>query len=290
MSLDYMKTPVEDILGLIDEKPILEELYDRAKNLQPQLKVEILELLYLGLKVWLPRDFQEFSSIDTEKSYQNGKIIVDLIGTNTGSCAPFSRFKGSKTLCDWKTTFQPVHGDKFKNKCVGSWQWKKYAAAIPDAKLFSYRGISRVTLDPIGWDNKPAPRTSEVIIEIPPDIDKAVEIQDNSIKAQMNALQPFPIWPMNPDSCWDFGVPCREYDACKNYNIIDGTIDIPEYISYSSMSTFLRCPERFRMKELRKQQQLEDDTDPGDQTVVGVMFHWAISEYYKEIWRKKNNG
>jgi len=287
LSSQYLKTNFEDLIKEIDEEKILQTLSQNHPTTPPKLWAEALELIFLTLSTWLPRDVQEFESIEIEKSYKNGKIFIDLIGKNRGTLKPFSDHKGLKTLVDWKTTFQPVDGEKFKNKCVSSWQWKTYGAVVKDAKFFSYRGICRTTFDPLN-SGEPRPRVREVLIPIPPDIDKAVEIQYNGIHKQLESLKLLPIWPMNTESCWDFGVPCPELEACKNYTLHDQLIEVGGDLSYSSMMTFLRCPERYRMKEVRKQGFLEDDLESTDSTLVGTLVHEGLAEYYKAVWSIKD--
>lgn len=285
---DYLKTPLDSLLETIDFTKIYDELYKIPGAVTSgELWAETHELILLALETWLARDVQEFTNVKIETPYNEGKIIIDLEADCRGTIAPFKKYNNCKILLDWKTTQSPVDTDSWKNKCVMSWQWKKYAETRP-ATLFIYRGISRSVYEPRKSkdETRNHERTREVIIEIPQNIAPAVQNQFGSVKAQMDALKPFVIWPQNTDSCWDFSVRCPEYDGCMSYGNPPKTLEYNKPLSYSSMQLFLRCPEKFRMRELRRSGavELEDDPNDTDATVVGTMFHAAMAEIYRQIF------
>ena len=286
---DYLTQDLKPIIDKIDWDKVYNELVlSQGAKPTEELWRETTNLLLLALEMWIRRDLQEFENVTVEQKYKNGKVIIDLEATCKGTLAPFERYKGEKVLLDWKTTFDIVDSEKWRNKCLGSWQWKTYAAERNSAKIFIYRGISRSLWEPktSGGVVTEYSRTKEILIEIPPDIDKSVKLQYTGVTAQLNALKNFPIWPTNPspDTCWAWSTPCPELSDCTNYSMLEHPLTYEEELSYSSMSRFMMCPERFRKQALRKLSIIETDPDSSDFTVVGTMFHAGIAEIYRQLW------
>jgi hypothetical protein len=285
---DYLKKDLESILSPLDLDSVYNSMrgdldIDKSKKYQ-ELFDEANELMLLALETWIARDLQEFYDVKIETPYNDGKVVIDLEAKLRGTLAPFREFTDGSVVIDWKTTMSIVDGDTWKNKVFRSWQWKKYALTRPEAKLFIYRGVSRNKYEPRSNNNYS--RVKEVIIQIPGNLETAVEYQFEGVKAQIKALEKAEVWPQNTTSCWDFGVLCQEYNNCMSFSSPRAPIVYDKELSYSSMQLFLRCPEKFRLRELRKSgsTELTDDPEDTDNTIVGRMFHAGIAEVYKQLF------
>ena len=252
---------------------------------------EAADMVILAADAWLARDLQEFSDIEVEVPLENGKVILDIVATMRGTIAPFTDYKGRKVIIDWKTTGGPVDGESFRRRYIRSWQWRKYASAVPEASLFIYRGLSRsLDIRSRGESNIPANRTRELSpLVIHNGVSQEVSQRWNGILGMRNSLVNIGTpWPQNTDSCDDFGEPCPFYNECLgNYQ----KLTIPELsdtMSYSKAELFLRCPERYRLTLLSEQ--IEDPTEQEYcSTTFGSCVHVGLAALWMEAFEKREN-
>jgi len=248
---------------------------------------DVNELIAIALDTYLARDLQEFADIEIESPRNKGKARLDIIATCKGTLSPFDRHVTSKVIIDWKTTFSPVDGEGFKDKCVRSWQWREYKALVPEATLFIYRGLSRDYS--IRASGDVAQRTREIILELNPTIPIEVAQQSNNIYLLRNILAASPNnypWPRNWQSCMDYSVECPFLKGCEtNTYSPSPTLDKFPEMSYSKKELFMRCNERYRATVVA---QMEDTLEKDyDNTTFGSVVHEGLAEIYRQVFNVK---
>ena len=292
-STAYFDVPLDSLLRSVDltELNTAIQAVPNANKLSPFDLREVEDSILIAADTWLARDLQAFSSVQTETQFNDGKVIIDLIGVNQGTLAPFNKYpNGTKILIDWKTSAQPVDTETFKRRHIGSFQWQKYAVCVPDSTLFIYRGLSR-SLDfrKRGDNFEPASRTRELILKVHPGIEAGVINQWSGVLAQRDALINISPWPRNRDSCYAFGSECPFYASCYADT---SPLKIPELtsnLSYSKMALFLRCPERYRLSVLAEQTDTTElDEDAG--TLAGSVIHAGLANLWEQAFRNRENN
>lgn len=237
----------------------------------------------VALNRWLLEDLDNWEYIDEPElsfEYLGTKGIIDLTGV-IKSDPPDNAYKpyaGQRFIVDWKTSSTSVLSDNWKFDYLNSWQWRIYSAA-KDAKLFIYRGMTRGELD--------ITRAVKTIqIAVPDDVSLQVEEHMRLTRLQLNALTPEPVWPRN----WPG--PCRKWSGCPFYSDCfsnqrpEKLITIPELISYSKLSAFAECPEKYR----RLVSQPDDlrELDANENTIFGNVVHAGLAKIYKEMFHLKD--
>lgn len=289
---DYLNVTLDDLLAPLDLDLVSKAMSESegAYRLDNFQMAEAKDLVLLAIDTWLARDLQEFSKVEVEKEYKDGKARLDLVATHRGTMAPFDKSKGGKTIIDWKTSSGPVDNQSYRDWVIMdySFQWKNYATCVPDATLFIYRSLSRDqgTFRGKGENEKPADLTREFILEIKPGIEEEVKIQFEGVELMRDVLVEFEaaVWPRNMtgDSCFAYGIECPFYDDCLKNRMPLQAIDKVEPLSYSKMKLFLLCPERYRRTILgisTTEDPIEKDTD---YTCFGQVFHTGVAE----VWRQ----
>jgi len=256
---------------------------------------EVSELCWLAAESFLARDLQEFSQIRVEEKAGNGRAIIDLQGLISGTLAPYTEHVGHWDIIDWKTTSMPVDTDQWRRKCLDSWQWKFYGALRPEAKFFTYRGISReraIRTEGEGWGE--AQRVREVRLELNDGLPYEVAMQKAGVLGSYNALikltagGEIPVWPRNTKTgCYAYGIKCPFKNDCDTNSMPLGGLGLEplDDISYSRMENFMLCPERARRTKLAELEDLE--RRESDATTVGVAFHAGIAELYIQAFGER---
>jgi len=250
---------------------------------------ECKELVWLAAETWLARDLQEFEEIRVEEKLDGGKAFIDLQGLMRGTIAPYDKYPGFWELVDFKTKAAPVDTEAWRSDCLLSWQHKYYAALRPEARYFTYRGISReraIRTEKDDWYE--AQRVREVRLELCGGIDVEVQIQKRSLLAQYNALvaEKLPIWTRNTKNCLKYGK-CWYKDDCDTNSMPQGTegIDPLDNISYSRGETFMFCPEKARRNKLRE---IDNEIwQESDATTIGVAAHAGFAALWLEAFAKR---
>ena len=241
---------------------------------------DVRELVLLAAERWLPNDLVELHLDGVEEAHDgtNFRGILDLRGRHKGVLKAYQGFAGAGMIADWKTTKGALDAD-WANRYKYSWQWKLYAMAFPETRLFHYRGISR------SGDMR------DVVIEIPPEVAGEAAIFVDQVQEMRRSLfyenmlyknGPHP-WPRKmPSSCRAYGRDCDFKDTCWNNITVPGSVDINKALSYSSIETFLLCPEKHRLTQISGYG--EDD----EVLAFGKAFHRGIAEIYNQAFKRKS--
>lgn len=248
-------------------------------RLSPLVFKQAPDLVYnIALKRWLVEDLENFEYIEQPEQsfeYRGTKGVIDLQGKIKSKPASkaYEKYAGQKFILDWKTSSMSVRSDNWKHDHLNSWQWRIYSAAM-DAKLFIYRGMTRGETD--------ISQAVKVIqIEVPEDNEYQVQEHFRKTKLSMRAFENELTWPRYwPGPCrkWD-GCPFRE--DCFSNSSPAGLVKIPELISYSKLSAFQDCPEKYRRLLL-----LGDniEADANENTIFGNVVHAGLAYIYKEMF------
>ena len=236
---------------------------------------DVRELVLVAAERWLEQDLEEWDMEGIEEKVEVGtsfRAIVDFRGRHRGVQTAYKAYAGAVALGDWKTTKGALDAD-WAARYKYSWQWKLYAAAYPDAKLFHYRGISR------------SGATREVVIEIPDGIVDEARQYLKQVSDMRDSLRETYPWPRKmPSSCRAYGRDCDFVDVCRENQLIPGTIDFQKPLSYSGTETFLLCPEKHRLTQIAGYG--EDD----EVLAFGKSFHRGIAEVYTQAFKLANGG
>jgi len=230
-------------------------------------------VLVAAINRWLEEDIDNFVSIEKpEKEFlaSNGtKGIIDLIATIAPD-PPSNAYKphaGKRIIVDWKTTAASVKSDSWKTSYLNSWQWRIYSE-VERADLFSYRGISRQDLD-----------VRTFMITVPTDNAHQVSEFIRMTRLQMNSLINEPYWPRSwPSPCSKWGG-CAFYTDCFNNTQPPALIQIPDHLSYSKLSAFTDCPEKYRRLNLLGTEKAENEN-----TIFGNIVHAGLAYVYEHVF------
>lgn len=265
----------DEIFPLIDLEKVDAEInaVEDGKSQMPDYdRQDVRELVLIAAARWLPTDLEEWYVDSVEESIEipGFRGILDLRGRHRGRFDAFKNHAGSGFICDWKTTKGALDAD-WAARYKYSWQWKLYAMAVPDVKLFSYRGINRNG------------ETREIIIEIPPGIAAESEQYLNQIHRMRGMLAGEAPWPRKmPGSCKAYGRECEFIDTCQENIVIPGKVDFGKPLSYSGTETFLLCPEKHRLT------QISGYGDDDEVLAFGKAFHRGIAEVYTQIFNLRD--
>ena len=262
---------------------VIEDLFPKAcelmcdfasGRLEDVLLVEVKELLWAGLSRWLEEDLSNFAQIskpELEFSYLGTKGVIDIEGIlkeKPGSNA-YLPYAGRKMLIDWKTSTTSVVSDTWAFSYLNSWQWRIYSSAVK-ADLFTFRGLSRQKLG----------ETKSLLIKVPSDVEAQVQEYLRLTRKQMSVLEGEKIWPRNwPSPCAKFGG-CPFYANCFSNEMPEQIIQIPELLSYSKLSAFQDCPEKYR----RLVAAGPEVRDENENTIFGNTFHLGIAFIYEKVF------
>lgn len=263
----------DDILMSLDLEKVQDEI-NAVEAGQPPMpdyeRQDVRELVLIAAERWLEQDLEEFQMTAVEEPFNIGSTfrgILDIRGRHRGALSAYKAFKGTEGIIDWKTTKGALDAD-WAARYKYSWQWKLYAAAFPDARLFHYRGISR------------SGATREVVIEIPDGVIAEAELYLAQIAGMRENLRCTAPWPRKmPSSCKAYGRQCDFWDQCSENLVIPGEIDYSKPLSYSGAETFLLCPEKHRLTQIAGYG--EDD----ETLAFGKAFHRGVAEVYSQAFK-----
>lgn len=247
------------------------------KRLEPLVFKQATAMVYeIAVMRWLAEDIENFESIDPpeiEFEYNGTKGVIDLTGTiktNPPSKA-YEKYAGQRFVLDWKTSSTSVLSDTWKHDYLNSWQWRIYSAA-KNAQLFIYRGMTRGEMD-----ISRAVKTLQ--IEVPLDNDYQVREHIRKTRLSMKAFENETTWPRYwPNPCRKWGG-CPFHVDCFNNTQPEGLITIPSLLSYSKISAFQDCPEKYRRLLLA-----EREADANENTIFGNVVHAGLAQIYKEMF------
>lgn len=290
----YLETNLDLALREVDFDKVHYEIekvpgYD---DLGAAERAEVKELVWLAADTWLAHDLQEFDDIEVEIPLADGKAIIDLRARMRGTMQPYASFAGAQIIIDWKTTNSNVDTDEWRNRCLDSWQWKIYLSLSPEAKIFNYRGISRLrgSLRTTQGENaREACLTRNVMLESNDGLVEEVREQKRGVIAMYNSLVDanLLVWPRNTKSCYAFGKRCPfKRDCDSNQMPLGVTTERAEDLSHSRMDALMLCPERLRRTKLVNIEDLTQDSS--DATTVGGAFHAGVAALWAEAFRVRS--
>ena len=171
---------------------------------------------------------------------------------------------------DWKTSRNTL-GSDWRDRYVYSWQGPTYADGLArkyhrTPRLFQYRGIAR------SFETKP------VLLEVDNPA-PSVEAQYGGLRIMRDALvtAKLPVWPKSmPSACKSYGRECPYWTDCTEGKEPRYVPEPDKIFSFSSASTFLLCPEKYRRNLLTGSEDSED-------TIFGNMVHVGLAEAYKQV-------
>lgn len=272
--------PLEDYASQLDFSKITEAIVGPPTESGRQYLADydyadVKKMVWAAAEKWLVGDILDLQVAGIEQEYIAGvaaipgqlfKGIIDLRGTLNGRLNSTKHYAGRRVVIDWKSTGSAL--DKvWDERLLDSWQWKKYLY-FDNADVMIYRGIHR--------DGS----TRELIIERPPGLEASVIDHLRGITVARNALitAGLDVWPRNmPQSCGSFGRDCPYREDCRDFTMPRGLVSIEKSISYSGMSKFLLCPERYRRSVL------EDGQEGTEESNIGVAFHRGAAELYTQV-------
>ena len=287
----YLDLDLDDALARVDFDKVHHAVETTAGyvDLGASERAEVKELVWLAAETWLAHDLQEFDDPEFELAVADGKAIIDLRATMRGTMQPYAAFGGKQIIIDWKTTNSNVDTDEWRNRCLDSWQWKIYLSLSPEAKVFNYRGISRLRGSTRFSGGEPAAeacRTRNVMLESNDGLVEEVREQKRGVIAMYNSLVDanLLVWPRNTKSCYAFGKRCAFKRDCDSNQMPLGTVaDRAEDLSHSRMDALMLCPERLRRSKLVNIDDIVGDSS--DATVVGGAFHAGVAALWAEAFR-----
>jgi hypothetical protein len=225
---------------------------------------------------WLAEDLENFEYIETPEmtfEFEGTKGIIDLTGRikqNPPSSA-YKKYAGKKFVVDWKTSSTSVLSDTWKHDYLNSWQWRIYSAAT-NASLFIYRGMTRGEFDLTR-------AVKSLQIEVPEDNDYQVREHIRKTRLSMKAFENETTWPRYwPNPCRKWGG-CPFHTDCFNNTQPEGLVTIPDLLSYSKISAFQDCPEKYRRLLLTQK-----EADANENTIFGNVVHAGLAVIYKEMF------
>lgn len=249
-----------------------------AGRLDPLLYKQAPELVYnIAINRWLIEDLENFAYIEEPEysfEYRGTKGVIDLMGRikDKPLSKTYEKYAGKKFVLDWKTSGSSVRSDNWKHDHLNSWQWRIYSAAV-NADLFIYRGMTR-------GENDLTQAIKVIQIEVPEDNEYQVQEHFRKTKLAMKAYENELTWPRN----WP--APCRKWDGCRFYNDCfsntspGALVTIPSLLSYSKLSAFQDCPEKYRRLLLAGSEEI----DANENTIFGNVVHAGLAFIYKEMF------
>ena len=250
---------------------------DDGENLDADQRQSSKELVWVLAETYLQRDYDESKVLHIEESFSNPLVAgtIDLIQRIAKPIYLPKNKAGKKIIVDWKTTNSSTFDKAFRERYVNSWQWKIYCL-YGQAELFEYRCISKTTGD-----------TIELALEFSDDVRASVENQLKGMNLLVDSLINInDVWPRHmPSGCNVYGKPCPFLEICTNNHYIP-VKSIPLPLHYSTMETFLTCPERFRLAEGIKSDYGVEAKDTYE-TAIGSAVHRGMQEIYSQLMEKQ---
>lgn len=222
------------------ETEIFDKIIGNLKSLKLN-KEDFSEVKYLFYRFY--EDFYEkdkndliITSVEEEHKVANFNIRAFMDFTALLKDRENNRYGNYESIIvDWKTDNNKIiDKDKYKY----SWQWKIYCF-IYGADLFSYRVISKQTGE-----------IKEILLNFTNDLFYQTKNYIYQCCLLRNTLKDFLTYPRNmPFACNAYGRECLHKKACWSDNVEKAFVPVREF-SYSGISTFLLCPERYRLDSL----------------------------------------
>lgn len=238
-------------------------------------------LVWVLAETYAERDFKECEILYIEESFKTELVAgtIDLVMRVKNPIYLPKNSAGKILIVDWKTTNSSTFDKDFKNRYTDSWQWKIYSK-YAKSDLFEYRCIGKSSGD-----------TIEILLE--PDKDKndinvftyLSQLQDMKLALEEYSESP---WPKHmPAACNTYGKKCPFLEICQDNIYVEG-VDIKEPLHYTSIETFLTCPERYRLGEIIREKYGLSVGETSD-TAIGSAVHRGMAEIYNQIMDMQKN-
>jgi hypothetical protein len=184
--------------------------------------------------------------------------------------------EGDKIIVDYKTSSLDLSGSYGKSRFREIYgqenkQPAYYKYCYPEARWFWFRGVSK----------QHGGGTCDLLIHLK---DTALLPDDfHATHAIREALRPVDgFWYRNFENCNAYGYQCPHYTNCRINNIpATGDIKIPSHMSYSQITSFWACPERYKRDRLIG---VEGIVDSGEAGLFGKVFHDCIHAIYSQLY------
>lgn len=228
-----------------------------------------------GLESWLGADLLNFEILEVEKSVTTPLVrgVLDLVFRVRPKplAGQYAAWAGRIFISDWKTSKNTLGGE-WRARHIASWQAPIYGVLAEHVNGFSempaafeFRGISRAR------ETKPVlleygSEASDLTYEFLWQIDR----MKSSLRGGTTKK-----WPQNrPFACNAYGRPCVYSNDCDLGK--EHLVQIEaKPLSYSGVSTFMLCPEKFRRQQ-------EDGSRDSDETIFGSVVHAGLAEAYRQ--------
>lgn len=266
---------IADAILATEGRPVTEEDFEDAKR-----------MIWEGAENWLVQDIHDLQIIGIEVPYeptlilpggreQRVKAFMDIVGIVRGRLNSTAKHAGKKVIIDWKTTSNLTLDAKWKERYIESWQGRIYDLLEP-SELVNFRGLSR------------GGAFADIFLEFSPESRPEVENQILGVSLQRAALvnSGLTIWPQaKPSACHAYGRDCPYKPSCPSE---PGLVPADKSLSYSSMSTFMLCPERYRRNVMESLADPDADVDGSDESNFGSACHRGLAELYRQVAEKFN--
>lgn len=230
--------------------------------------------VFTALERWLAEDLANCRVVAVEEAFEDtfkrGVVDVILEILPNPEDEVYKNHPGSLMAIDWKTSRNTL-GSDWRDRYIYSWQGPTYTDGIGrkyhrTPEFFQYRGIAR------SFETKP------VLLKVENPA-PSVEAQYGGLRAMRDALVDanLPVWPKNmPSACGAYGRECRYWRDCTEGKEPRFVVAPDKLFSFSSASTFLLCPEKYRRNLLEGSEDSED-------TIFGNLVHIGLAAAYKQV-------
>lgn len=263
----------------IDRKKVVSAI-EEDELLTSDERFQAKGLVHVLGEVYAERDYKECKIQYIEEEFRSnlvaGTIDLKLLVVNPIYLPKES--KGKTLLVDWKTTNSNTFDTDFKSRYRNSWQWKIYSE-YGKADYFEYRCIGKSSGDTVEIFQH-VPETNSVDVH-------TYLSQLNDLKIQMEFYDESP-WPRHmPGGCNVYGKKCPYLEICEN-NVYVKHSKIDEPLHYTSIETFLTCPERYRLTEICREKYGLSVAETSD-TIIGSAVHRGMEEIYRQLKDMQEN-
>jgi hypothetical protein len=183
---------------------------------------------------------------------------------------------GETVIVDWKTTSNKSFDRQWRERYQRSWQWRIYASLI-NAQYFQYRGIHH------------SGSCDSFTIQVPPDNHQRVQryLEDSIRHIEQDWEREGP-WPQVTSSCRAYGRDCPYVPYCHGSAPMEKR-QPPQFrqITFSRLSLYWLCPERFRMNIMSAERGEETDEEKPEAD-FGTIVHAGLAAAYQHL-RKPNH-
>lgn len=263
----------------IDKDQLIKAI-EKDSILDAETLADAKSCVYILAKKYGDRDFEELEITAVEKPFTVDNLIAgtcDLIGTIRKPKFLPADSIGKKIVFDWKTTAKQDFDTKWKNNYINSWQWKIYSWATAD-DYFEYRGISRTSGE-----------TKEILLKV--DVVKnhlSVSKYLQNVEHMRRVLQGMDPYPRHmPYACNAYNRECPFLEDCLSDKLVR-ILDYKEPLHYTSIETFLLCPERYR-REALLEQEFGRDKVGSESTRFGTAVHNGMQNFYTQLMELQKN-